>query len=79
MCWNQYLGPEGLASPRTFGRQIVRACARHMKTPFYRFKVTLCDLEPKVWRRIEVPATTELVQLHRIIQIAMGWENTDPF
>jgi hypothetical protein len=50
-----------------------------MKTPFYRFKVTLRDLEPKVWRRIEVPATTELVQLHRIIQIAMGWESTDPF
>ena len=28
-----------------------------------------------VWRRLQVPETTTLAELHRVIQVAMGWED----
>lgn len=44
-----------------------------------RLKITLQDTEPAIWRRIEVPASITLKQLHPIIQAAMGWENAHLF
>ena len=41
-----------------------------------RLKVTLDDVEPKVVRRIEVPADIKLDQLHLILQAALGWMNS---
>jgi hypothetical protein len=39
-------------------------------------RITLDDVErPQVWRRVQVPATIRLGQLHRVIQVVMGWEN----
>jgi hypothetical protein len=40
----------------------------------FQFKLTLLDLKPPVWRRIQVRDCT-LADLHEVIQIAMGWEN----
>jgi hypothetical protein len=40
-----------------------------------RLKITLCDTEPAIWRRVEVPASITLKDLHAIIQATMGWEN----
>ncbi len=37
------------------------------------FKVTLAEVEPPVWRRIEVPADYSFWDLHVAIQDAMGW------
>lgn len=42
-------------------------------------KITLQDTEPLIWRRIEVPATMTLKDLHTIIQAAMGWQNAHLF
>jgi hypothetical protein len=36
-------------------------------------KVTLRDIKPPVWRRLVVPATMTLADLHGAIQAAMGW------
>ncbi|HWR46810.1 MAG TPA: plasmid pRiA4b ORF-3 family protein [Pseudonocardiaceae bacterium] len=36
-------------------------------------KVSLRYMKPPVWRRLQVPSTTSLAQLHHIIQTAMGW------
>ena len=41
----------------------------------YRLRVTLRDVDPAVWRLIEVRGDTTLPSLHRILQLAMGWEN----
>jgi Plasmid pRiA4b ORF-3-like protein len=38
----------------------------------YQFKITLQDIEPPIWRRIQVPDCT-LTDLHRYIQAAFGW------
>jgi hypothetical protein len=41
----------------------------------YQLKVTLREIDPPIWRRIEVWDDTTLTQLHRILQIVMGWED----
>ena len=40
----------------------------------YQFKITLRDIRPAIWRRIQVPDCT-LANLHEYIQRAFGWEN----
>lgn len=37
------------------------------------FKVTLMDISPPVWRRIEIPASYTFWDLHVAVQDAMGW------
>jgi hypothetical protein len=38
-------------------------------------KVTLRGIKPPIWRRLLVPATMTLGDLHEAIQAAMGWDN----
>jgi len=40
-----------------------------------RFAIALDEVKPPVRRRVEVQFAVRLDQLHRIIQIVMGWEN----
>jgi hypothetical protein len=42
----------------------------------YQIKVTLNDTRPPIWRRIRVPGTTTLLNLHDILQIVMGWQDS---
>jgi GNAT superfamily N-acetyltransferase len=44
-------------------------------TEIARLKIELDEMEPPVLRRIEVPQTIRLDDLHVVIQAAMGWEN----
>src|SRR5271165_6967028 len=37
-------------------------------------KFWLTGISPMVWRRVLVPATFTLRELHGVIQVAMGWE-----
>lgn len=39
----------------------------------YQFRVELQEVEPTVWRRIQVPETYSFWDLHVAIQDAMGW------
>jgi hypothetical protein len=41
----------------------------------YQLKVTLRDIDPLIWRRIQVWEDTTLGKLHNILQIVMGWED----
>jgi hypothetical protein len=45
-------------------------------TVIYQLRVELQRLEPLVWRRILVPGTVKLAKLDRVLQAAMGWNNT---
>ncbi|MBA3447301.1 MAG: plasmid pRiA4b ORF-3 family protein, partial [Pseudaminobacter sp.] len=38
-------------------------------------KVRLIDLSPMVWRRMLVPTTMILQDLHGVVQVAMGWRS----
>ena len=44
-----------------------------MKDPILRICVTLLDVDPAIWRRIEVPANFTLEGLHDVLQIIIGW------
>jgi len=45
-------------------------------TSIYQIKVTLNDSKPPIWRRVLVPDSISLHQLHTILQIVMGWTNS---
>jgi len=42
----------------------------------YEIKVVLKEIEPPIWRMLQVPSRTSLRRLHRILQRAMGWTNS---
>lgn len=42
----------------------------------YQLKITLINSNPDIWRRILVSSEYNLPQLHDVIQIAMGWDNS---
>ena len=44
-------------------------------TTLYQFKITLQDIQPLIWRRIQVRNCT-LNKLHEHIQTVMGWTNS---
>jgi hypothetical protein len=41
----------------------------------YQLKITLLDIEPKIYRIVQVPASITLRNLHKVIQKVMAWEN----
>jgi len=45
------------------------------KTHVMQFKVSLKEISPEIWRRIQVPATFTFWDLHVAIQDAMGWQD----
>ncbi len=46
-----------------------------MSDTIYQVKIILKGSKPEIWRRILVPANVRLADLHKIIQIAFGWED----
>jgi len=48
---------------------------RRTPGPAVELTVSLRDIEPPIWRRVVVPASLTLRELHGVIQTAMGWED----
>jgi len=44
-------------------------------TKIHQLKVVVQGADPPIWRRLHVPATTTLADLHMVLQVAMGWED----
>lgn len=47
-----------------------------MPSTILQLKVTLRRVRPPIWRRLEIPASTTLFELHHILQGAMGWTDS---
>jgi hypothetical protein len=47
-----------------------------MATTVFQFKLTLQDVKPMVWRRIQLPDSYTFWDLHVAIQDAMGWTDS---
>jgi hypothetical protein len=50
------------------------APAKSAKGTVYQLKITLNDIRPPIWRRVQTKDCT-LGRLHDIIQVVMGWED----
>jgi hypothetical protein len=46
-----------------------------MKNFIIRATITLLDIDPPIWRRIEISADATLARLHDVIQRAIGWQD----
>lgn len=44
-------------------------------TQLYQFKIILEESKPPIWRRVLVPSTLTLKQMHDVIQACFGWED----
>ena len=44
--------------------------------PIYQLKITLAGVRPPVWRRLRVPSSINLKNLHQILQVALGWTDS---
>lgn len=43
--------------------------------PILQLKIRLIDISPMIWRRLLVPATMTLQDLHGVFQVVMGWRS----
>jgi hypothetical protein len=50
-----------------------------MIEPIARIRIELQEIEPKIWRRVDVPLSATLFALHDIIQVTMGWKDAHLF
>jgi hypothetical protein len=52
-----------------------KAAARAPKPPasIHELELSLCEVEPRIWRRFAVRSNTTLAKLHEIVQVVMGW------
>ena len=42
----------------------------------YELEITLENIRPPIWRRVQVEAEITMAELHEVIQITMGWRGT---
>ncbi len=45
--------------------------------PGYQLTLAVPFSDPLIWRSIQVPGTMTLATLHRVIQVCMGWDDSD--
>lgn len=66
-----------LQNPRIKRRNVTNTKDKNAEpvAKLWRIKITLLDVRPIVWRRIDIYPNVTLRELHPIIQAAMGWEN----
>ena len=44
-------------------------------SPVLQLRISLRGVSPPVWRRLLIPEQITIVQLHRVMQLAMGWND----
>ena len=50
-----------------------------MIEPIARIRIELQEIEPKIWRRVDVPLSSTLLALHDFIQFAFRWTDSHLF
>ena len=64
----------GIAGPDQRRPKNAKEPATKKSDQLFQFKITLLDIKPPIWRRIQIPDCT-LTDLHEYIQMALGWRN----
>jgi hypothetical protein len=42
---------------------------------YYEFDISLQEIQPRIWRRLLIPTTATVAQLHTAIQDSFGWQD----
>src|SRR5436305_5310401 len=71
--WKSGIGSPAESPPKSWGRHPMAKSKQPAQV--YQLKITLRDIKPPVWRRVQVKDST-LAKLHDIIQTCMGWSNS---
>ena len=50
-----------------------------MIEPIARVRIELREIQPALWRHVDVPLTSTLLALHDIIQVSVGWTDSHLF
>ena len=50
-----------------------------MTEPVARLRIELREIQPRLWRRVDVPLSSTLLALHDTIQVAVGWTDSHMF
>lgn len=50
-----------------------------LDTQIVRLRISLADIEPEIWRVVEVPLDMSLKGVHDVIQAVMGWQDKHLF
>jgi hypothetical protein len=58
------------------GRQMRIRPLRRPSPQTFQIKVSLRDVRPPIWRRLQVPSDILLPKLHQVLQAAMGWHDS---
>jgi Plasmid pRiA4b ORF-3-like protein len=69
----------GTAGLTDLGRSAIRRLRGMAEPgdPVFQVRITLRDVDdPPVWRQVLIPAAYPLSRVHRVIQAAMGWDNS---
>ena len=45
------------------------------KSKVFQLRIALTGTRPPIWRRVLVPSTITLADLHEVLQVAMGWHD----
>ena len=56
-------------------RRRAKSAVVPVRDAVYQVKITLHGTKPPIWRRLRLPASTTLAQLHQVIQVAFGWQD----
>lgn len=65
-----------IGKPSRRGRLKKEAAQSIPSNENYQLKVTLKNVHPPIWRRIQVPGDLTLPQMHAVLQIVLGWTNS---
>jgi hypothetical protein len=66
--------PKALSRPLSKAQSKPKAPGKPARGSVYELKITLDDIRPLIWRRVQTKNTT-LAKLHDIIQVVLGWED----
>lgn len=67
------------ALARRSGRAEIQALLPRGHREVFQIKVVLEGSKPPIWRRLLVPSDLRLPDLHRALQLAMGWRDCHPY